>query len=182
VVQHRFTEYSLSYNGCDKETGMDEVTVGDLDSNDKGSGARKSSGKPALDLIPVRIWFDRWERLHVLSPDQQWMLEALAGWQEGDTDALGEWLYNYPRCEYFMEAVSVLEFGAEKYNAWNWAKGMKWSVCVGCILRHTEKLSSGEMLDEDSGFNHWGHIIANVIFLVYYAEHYKEGDDRPPRY
>ena len=51
------------------------------------------------------------------------------------------------------------------------------------IIRHINKVVlEGQMLDADSGHDHIGHIIANVIFLDHYTRNYKEGDDRPPMY
>lgn len=161
---------------------VEEVAVGDLNSDAKGSGARKNAGKPQLDLIPIRIWRARWKQSINWSRDLDMLFAALQGWQEGRTELLGDWLLSNCPSEYFGEAVKVLEFGAKKYVAWNWAKGMPWSVCVGCILRHTQKILRGEDIDDDSGALHWGHIVCNVIFLVWYADQYPEGDDRPPVY
>ena len=78
------------------------------------------------------------------------------------------------------EAVKVFEFGAKKYKAWNWAKGMLWSVPTGCILRHAQCMLEGEELDKESGFHHLGHIICNLIMLERYVYTYTDGDDRPP--
>jgi hypothetical protein len=157
----------------------DPVVVGDLDSNAKGSGARRNAGKSQLDLIPVAFWHKSWRRGSVILPGRMDnLLGVLTRWQAGNTSELSIWLESQD----LTPAVPVLEFGATKYKAWNWAKGMPWSVCVGCILRHCKKILEGEEIDPESGATHWGHIICNVIFLAYYAEHYPEGDDRPPRF
>lgn len=160
------------------------VAVGDLESDAKGSGARKNAGKPRLDLIPVSIWRAIWCGYDdTYSEDVAALLSALTKWQEGETHALFGWLQQSARPWMIAEGVKVLEFGIAKYKAWNWAKGMAWSVCVGCILRHCQKIiEDGQDIDDDSGHLHWGHIVANVIFLVYYRDHYPEGDDRPPQY
>ena len=82
-----------------------------------------------------------------------------------------------------MGVVRVLEFGANKYAPYNWSKGMQWSVCMDCALRHLIKWWwCGEENDEETGESHLDHAIANLIFLRHYVSTYKEGDDRPPAY
>lgn len=158
------------------------VAVGDLNSDAKGSGARKNAGKLEMDLVPVEFWYERWKQHPKWTTDLDIMLGAVDTWQVGMTENLYEWLTSNCANEYMVDAVKVLTFGKAKYKAWNWAKGMPWSVCLGCILRHTQKILDGEELDPESGISHWGHIVCNIIFLVYYADNYPEGDDRPPRY
>lgn len=144
--------------------------VGDVTSDARGSGARYNAGKPRLDLIPVRI-IDAW--LNAPTDDSAFV-ETLDRWQRREAPA-AELLahFNY---EDLCEAARVFEYGAQKYAAWNWAKGMAWSVPVGCILRHA---LADEVLDEESGLPHWGHMLCNVIMLVHFEETYPEGDDRP---
>lgn len=161
----------------------DEVTVGDLDSNARGTGARKSAGKPALDLIPVRYWiayFRGPDCEHVDQPGR-WFdgLEALAAFQEGDDQAVGAFLASLDDAS-LMDTVAVFEFGAKKYKAWNWAKGMPWRVPVGCCLRHARyRLRFDRQADPESGCSHWGHFLCNMFMLAWYVDHYREGDDRP---
>lgn len=75
--------------------------------------------------------------------------------------------------------ADVFEFGANKYAAWNWAKGMKWSVPYACIMRHMAAWYRGEDIDPESGKPHLGHVMANLLMLEHYARAYKVGDDRP---
>lgn len=157
----------------------DEVTVGDLDSNARGSGARKSAGKPELDLIPVSHWLDMWRPIlkgegHMDLID---VLESLAAWQTGDDIMVRDALFRMHL--HWRASVQVFEYGKKKYAAWNWAKGMKWSVPLGCILRHIERIVAGEDIDQDSGGTHKGCITCNLHMLVWYLDHYREGDDRP---
>lgn len=77
----------------------------------------------------------------------------------------------------------VLMAGVTKYAAWNWAKGMAWSECFDCTIRHLFKWwYCGEDYDEETGEHHLDHVMCNVLFMRHYAETYKEGDDRPPAY
>lgn len=110
------------------------MSIGNVNSNERGSGARFNTGKTPYALIP----------LGTLKP-----------------------------------AADVFGYGAKKYAAWNWAKGMAWSVPYECALRHLEAWYRGEELDPESGLPHLGHVMCNLIMLTHYADHYKEGDDRP---
>jgi hypothetical protein len=113
-----------------------DVAVGDLDSDAKGTGARKNGGKVSFSLIPLHL---------------------LAG------------------------VARVLQGGLIKYKAWNWAKGMPWSVCFDCTMRHLLKWwYMGEDIDTESGEHHLDHAICNLLFLRHYEMAYREGDDRPP--
>jgi hypothetical protein len=158
----------------------DVVAVGDLDSEERGSGARKNAGKLPMDLVPVRLWLSRWRHSGGFEFEMALALEAVAEFQEGDLDALLRWLVDDCAQDWMEEAVRVLEFGATKYKAWNWAKGMPWSVCIGCILRHAQAIKNGEDYDPDSGRLHIGHIVCNIIFLNHYTTTYPEGNDMPP--
>jgi hypothetical protein len=73
----------------------------------------------------------------------------------------------------------VWDYGRRKYAEWNWAKGMPWSVPMGCILRHLSAWQRGEDIDPESGLPHLDHISCNVRMLQLYARTYPDGDDRP---
>lgn len=77
----------------------------------------------------------------------------------------------------------VLMGGTVKYASWNWAKGMAWSVCVGCMIRHFLKWwFLRQDYDKESGEHHLDHIMCNCMFLRHYELAYPEGDDRPPKF
>jgi hypothetical protein len=72
--------------------------------------------------------------------------------------------------------------GTIKYAAWNWSKGMKWSTCMDCLLRHLFKWwYCGEDIDPESGEHHLDHVFCNLFFLRHYADTHPGGDDRPPK-
>jgi hypothetical protein len=111
------------------------MSVGDVTSSEKGTGARYNDGKPDWSLMPT----------HLLE-----------------------------------EVVRVWMYGAKKYAAWNWAKGMPWSVPYACIIRHLYAWWwKGERNDPESGCSHLAHVICNLMMLMHYELHYPEGDDRP---
>jgi hypothetical protein len=75
----------------------------------------------------------------------------------------------------------VLMYGAQKYAAWNWAKGGKWSQSFDCACRHLFKwYFCGEDVDPESGQHHLDHVMCNILFLRHNTLMFQEGDDRPP--
>jgi len=166
------------FTDCVIQNYCDAVAVGDLDSDAAGSGARKNAGKARVDLVPVRFWRSRLQDM--LHEDARLALNALQFFQEGDDLALNNYLGNTATMFHIDSAVKVFEFGSKKYKAWNWAKGMDWSVPTACIIRHLQKIANGEPVDEESGELHMGHVLCNMYMLAWYVEQYPEGDDRPP--
>lgn len=73
--------------------------------------------------------------------------------------------------------VKVLEFGAKKYSADNWKKGLYTKEIIESLLRHVFCLMSGEYDDKESGLSHTGHILANAMFLDYMIREKKEFDN-----
>jgi len=80
-----------------------------------------------------------------------------------------------------QDEARVWEYGKRKYAAWNWTKGMAWSIPLACLLRHLAAWQRGEELDQESGLPHLAHCAANLRMLTLYSKTYPEGDDRPPR-
>jgi len=82
---------------------------------------------------------------------------------------------------HLMAGVSrVFMGGLLKYSSFNWAKGMKWSICFDCVFRHLLKWwYCGEEIDPESGEHHLDHVLANIFMLRHYTKTYTEGDDRP---
>jgi dATP/dGTP diphosphohydrolase, N-terminal len=78
------------------------------------------------------------------------------------------------------DEVRVWEYGRRKYAAWNWTKGMAWSIPFSCLIRHMSAWQSGEECDAESGLPHLAHAMCNLRMLTLYAKNYPEGDDRPP--
>lgn len=108
--------------------------IGDVQSTEKGSGARFNGGKPDYALIPLSTLEDE---------------------------------------------AKVWAYGKQKYAAWNWAKGMPWSVPLACLLRHMAAWQRGEEVDPESGLPHLAHAMCNLRMLTLYSKTYPEGDDRP---
>lgn len=158
------------------------MTVGDIKSQERGSGARFNAGKPPIELIPFRVLADYF-RLYDGSAPAGCIeaLDALGRWQEGGTvadlvaaaAALGDG---------WGECAEVFDYGRRKYSEWNWAKGMAWSIPLACAGRHILKMIGGELVDEESGKAHRGHAFCNITMLMSYVRIFPEGDDRPAKW
>lgn len=74
----------------------------------------------------------------------------------------------------------VLQYGANKYAANNWRRGMKWSEVYSALQRHLLAWNEGEDTDV-SGLNHLDHAMFGVAVLEEYVTHpelYEQFDDR----
>lgn len=84
---------------------------------------------------------------------------------------------------YFLLGISeVLQFGAEKYEPYNWAKGIKYSRVFSAMQRHLWAFWAGEDLDAETGKPHLWHAGCCLMFLTHYEfnyDQYKEFDDSP---
>ena len=161
----------------------DIVTIGDLNSSEKGTGARKSFGKAHVELVNWRSAVNLLKRSEANGLYLDCLYELGCFQETHDTrylQRIASHLYGYG-LEHIgiQEAADVLEFGRHKYAAWNWAKGMPWSIPVGCIARHLIALYEGQELDPESGKKHKGHVMCNILMLVEFSLSYPEGNDLP---
>lgn len=165
------------------------MPVGDVTSDAVGSGARYNDGKTPYDLLPLHdlhssglVGADGLPSRAQLTP--LGALRVAADWQIGRATTKGLLLAiaGAGGLETFAGAARVFEYGRNKYAAWNWAKGMAWSIPLGCAIRHLLSEQSGEEFDAESGLPHRYHAICNALMLLVYERTYPQGDDRPLRY
>lgn len=169
--------------------------LGDLNSAEKGSGARFNKGKTAVELIP--LWIPA--AAHLVASGRaprppsvgllyssellREMLSQLSDFQTRQAD--GAALLNILALlgmDVWKDCADVFDYGRSKYAEWNWAKGMSWSAVIGCAARHLLfGMMRGEALDLESGLPHRGHLACNLVMLLTYIESFPEGDDRPPK-
>lgn len=76
------------------------------------------------------------------------------------------------------EIAKTLKFGADKYEPYNWAKGMKWSRVYGALLRHAFAFWRGEENDPETGLSHMAHAGACILFILSYVLRGTGEDDR----
>lgn len=157
----------------------DTKGIGDVTSDAKGSGARYNNGKPDLSLIPLTMvagFFMDEEKPSLATG----ALEQLGLFQAThDTKYLFRVL-EILGADGWEECAHVFTYGKRKYAAWNWAKGMPWSVPVACAARHLLAMIACEHLDRESQLPHRGHVFCNVVMLLQYTKTFAEGNDLPP--
>lgn len=61
--------------------------------------------------------------------------------------------------------AKVLTFGANKYAAHNWRKGVSNSRLIAALMRHLFAISRGEEIDPESGLPHIDHLGCCWMFL-----------------
>ena len=183
------TEIARRPGPLDFTPGSGIISVGDLDSDEVGTGARSNADKLAVELIPVRHWVHLFWTLRRNAMDRDYesaqlisALAALAAFQEGDYDARNL-LAPIPPV-WYEEACRVFVYGTKKYRKWNWLKGMPWSVPLASAVRHVrDVLVVGEEYDQESGLLHVGHFTCNIMMLAQYSTTYRAGNDLPnPKY
>lgn len=152
--------------------------VGDVTSSEKGSGARYNSGKPPMAYIPIRQQIIVWMSCRNFSGHPLLVMEKLALFEEGK-GTMGD-VIAVLNMQDLEVASYVWDYGAKKYAAWNWAKGMAWSIPMACISRHMIAILRGEAVDAESGCAHWGHVVCNLLMLEHYSHYYQEGNNLPP--
>jgi hypothetical protein len=155
-----------------------EMALGDLNSTAKGTGARANAGKPDHSLLALRALGS--SVLHA-RPDCIYgsALYHLGSFQ-CDHDRRHLLAALHVLGDHWDDCAKVFTYGKAKYAAWNWAKGMPWSVPLACASRHLMALVRGEALDPESNQTHEGHVFCNVVMLLIYCGVYPEGNDLPP--
>lgn len=92
--------------------------------------------------------------------------------------------------EFIFATAAILTFGASKYAARNWEKGISWGRVFGALNRHLWAWWQGKAptvksflfgdLDLETGKSHLWHACCCLAFLVAYEERgMSKFDDRP---
>jgi hypothetical protein len=76
------------------------------------------------------------------------------------------------------EVAKVLQFGAKKYNKYNYKKGFEYTRLVSAALRHLFAFGKGEDKDPETGLSHLAHAICCVLFLLDQTITGRGNDDR----
>jgi hypothetical protein len=156
------------------------MSVGDIASDAKGTGARFNDGKPDFSLIPLHVIAEAAEDAN-LSTDQELIRRSLANLGmfqiTCDREHLRDALSN--ASDSWRDCARVFEYGKKKYAEWNWAKGMAWSVPIACAGRHALAYLEGEALDQESGLDHRGHFLCNLVMLYTFIDAFPQGNDLP---
>jgi len=80
--------------------------------------------------------------------------------------------------DFINEMVDVLEFGADKYDEWNWLKGSDWSRISDAMDRHMTEFNACDSFDKETNLHHMAHIAINAMFLYSFSQMGVGNDDR----
>ena len=83
--------------------------------------------------------------------------------------------------EALREIAAVLAFGAQKYDAHNWRKGVAYSRLIAACLRHLFAWVGREDKDPESGRSHLAHAACCLLFLITFEQTNTGTDDRYTR-
>ena len=97
---------------------------------------------------------------------------------QGDRYNKGKTKWSLVDWESLEPLVQVLDFGSNKYAAYNWQKGLKVRETMESCLRHIFSFLSGEDNDKESGLTHLGHAMCNLHFATWMLKHRPDMDDR----
>lgn len=110
--------------------------------------------------------------LRTLSGDSEpWVPTAHASSPEARGDGGQKYDQGKPRTDLLpfdalTEVAAVLGYGAEKYSARNWERGITWGRLLGALLRHTYAWAGGEEHDGESGHRHLAHAACCALMLL----------------
>lgn len=171
---------------------------GDVNSQERGSGARDNGEKPHWGLLPLS------QLLPLIhdglinegpNPEDPITIEDclyhMAFFQrtgQGADDLLRHtiaYLMDIMDTDFWNaceEVVRVWEHGEQKYASFNWMKGMSWNSVIACYMRHVKRIQQGDIKDRESGRLHAAHLVCNAMMLVHFASYYPEGNDLPVRW
>lgn len=80
--------------------------------------------------------------------------------------------------EFVEETAQVLAFGARKYAAHNWRKGIAVTRNLAAACRHLFKVMRGEDIDPESGLHHLAHAGCCLMFAWWTLKYRPQFDDR----
>ena len=76
------------------------------------------------------------------------------------------------------EIAKVFTFGAKKYGAFNWEKGMSWVSILNSLKRHINAFERCDDYDIESQELHLAHAGCNIMMILDYYHSNPEYDDR----
>jgi hypothetical protein len=92
----------------------------------------------------------------------------------------GKSAYDLLAPEFLEGTARILTIGAEKYERFNWLKGMRYGRVFASLMRHLWAWWGGKDKDTESGQSHLHHASCCLMFLIAYeARGFSRWDDRP---
>lgn len=77
-----------------------------------------------------------------------------------------------------IEVAKIFTFGADKYEANNWRKGLKWSRIFGALMRHSSAWCLGEDNDPEHDITHLAACLWACLIIINFTKTRKDFDDR----
>ena len=68
------------------------------------------------------------------------------------------------------EVVKVLTYGANKYEARNWERGIEYSRLFAAAQRHMVAWMKGEDIDPESNRHHLAHAVCELLFILAFEQ------------
>lgn len=84
---------------------------------------------------------------------------------KGHKDDTGKTMWEVCPWYAMQEMAGVMTFGAQKYESYNYRKGMNWGRLWGAAIRHLWSWAKGEENDSESGKSHLAHCACCVLML-----------------
>jgi hypothetical protein len=84
---------------------------------------------------------------------------------KGEKQSLNKVPYNFIAPIFLEDFALVLEFGAKKYEPYNWTKGLELEEISASIMRHLAQIRKGEFIDTETNLPHAAHIACNAMFI-----------------
>lgn len=72
----------------------------------------------------------------------------------------------------------IASYGGQKYDAFNYLKGTKWTLMINAAYRHFLAMQQGEDLDPESGLPHAAHFAWHGLALTSFYMRELGTDDR----
>lgn len=130
-----------------------------------------------INPSPVRKWEDKKIEKTAEQIESERVDRAFSK-KLGDRKNQGKLQWNLVDFPSLEPMIKVLMFGAQKYSAHNWKKGLKVTEIIDSLMRHLVALNDGEDNDPESTLPHVGHILCNAMFLSYMLKNRPDLDNR----
>lgn len=106
----------------------------------------------------------------VLTDSMPEILRRMPMPEEGRKDDTGKLPWDILPVESVEEIIEALQFGAQKYGAYNWQKVERpFNRYFAALCRHIFAWWKGEETDQESGKHHLAHAGCCILFLLWFA-------------
>src|SRR5690625_32211 len=140
-----------------------------------GRSARSRSPYPGGVLMPVYIQEEKLPkdlRDLIAKPNYQYAPETEVNKDNQDISKgaakhdAGKVRMDLVPMEFVYGTAAALTYGAEKYEAWNWSKGLRKGRVMAALLRHAYAWLARQDLDPETNLPHTWHMAACLAMLI----------------